>query len=149
MTQERRAALAPEAQRKVLDALHQRHRAHLRPGEAFTCDGSMTHGDAQMELTLRDPEDEQVLRLQARVDLIANDIQSPTEGLDLAMDLLDLALQEFFDQERMTCPPQDWKEHELDGHQAWLRGRLRNLKLERMASELLNEPLEPDFDDLT
>ena len=142
-----RVKLDDNTRRSLLDTLRKRHHAHLRPGEVLECDSALTHGEAWCELVLRDPKEEQVLRLQARVDLVALDIQDPTEGRDLGMDLLDLALQEYFSTDRSWVPTEDWKAHLYEEREAWIRGRLRNLKLERQAADLLGEPLEPDFEE--
>ncbi len=130
----------------ILDALRERHHAHLRPGETLSCDGTLTHGEAWCELVLSDDEEEKVLRLQAQVDLVGQDIQNPTEGRELGMDLIDIALQEYFSTDRTWVPTQDWKSQVLRDKEVFIRGRLRNLKLERQAAELLGDPMEPDFD---
>lgn len=146
--QQQTIQMTPETREKVLKALRERHRSHLRPGEALECEGSMNHGEAQAQLVLRDAAEEQVLTLQGKVDLIGNDIQSPLDGLHAVLDLLDLSLQEYFAAGRNWRPDLDWKPHTLPQgeHEVWTRGRLRNLKVERMAAELLGEALEPDFE---
>jgi hypothetical protein len=144
--EQRRAVLPPDEVKRICEALQQRHRAHLRPGDRFECEGWMTHGEARAQLKLRDPSEEEVLILQARVDLVEQDIQDPNDGKALALDVLDLAVQEYFAQERIWSPSLDWGEEPHQEKTVWLRGRRRNLKLDRIAAELLGEELEPDFD---
>lgn len=140
----RRLKIGDEELAKIIKTLSERHHAHVKPGEVFELEGYMNHGEAYARLWLRDPEETQVLSMEARVDLIGEDIQNPDEGKMHALDILDLGLQEYFSTSRTWKPSLDWKAHKHDGVDVYFRGSVRNLKLEKMASELLGEPLE-DF----
>ncbi len=137
-----RAKLQESERKELVKLLQERHRMHLKPGEQFTCEGFMTHGEAHITMTLADPEEEAVLTLEGRIDLEAMDIQNPQSGRDYVLDCLDEALHEHFESERMWKPSMVWREHPYDKVMVWMRGSLRNLKVERMADALLGESSE-------
>ena len=105
----------------------------------------MTHGEAELTLVLSDRDETEVLEVQGRVDLEANDIQNPLDGRDAVLEVLDLVLAEHFASRREWRPSLDWKEHpQVDGPTIWVRGSMRNMAVERMADEFLAAHPEVD-----
>ncbi len=133
-----KGAVIPEAEIKTLrELLGTRHRTHMRAGDTFHVDGIVTHGEAEVNLRLSDPEEQEVLALESRCDLVANDLQNPMDGKHACFDLLDTALSEYFESGRSWRPGLDWGAQTHDGVEVWLRGSVRNLALERAADALL------------
>ncbi len=133
----KRVPIPPGQISDVLELLHERHRLHLRPGDRFTFEGDMSHGDIVANMTLADPEETEVLTLEARLDLVGNDISNPSDGLSLVMDLLDESFQSFFASGRTWRPSLDWSVYDFGESQVQMRGQVRNVKLDRMADALL------------
>lgn len=121
----------------VLELMSERHRLHLAPGERFELAGHMNHGEVWVRMRLTNPEETEVVEIESRVDLVSNDLDNPLAGKELLLDLLDEGFQDFFGEDRMWRPPLEWAPLDYKGHQVELRGSVRNLKLERMADELL------------
>ena len=124
---------------KVLELLRQRHRSHLRPGDVLELDGVVTHGEATVSLTLRDPEGTQVLTLETRCDLVDNDIQNPIDGKMACFDLLELALTQYLESGRQWRPGVGWGPEACEDVTVCMRGSVRNLKVEAMADAWLEE----------
>lgn len=133
-----KGAIIPKAEiAKVQGLLEERHRRHMRPGDSLHMEGVVSHGEAEVSLRLADPDDTEVLSLDARCDLVANDLQNPMDGKHACFDLLDVALAEYFESGRTWRPGLDWSAQKYDDVEVWLRGEVRNLALERQADALL------------
>lgn len=133
-------SFSPTDIEQILTLLHERHGVHLDPGEAFEVSGQVSHGGVDLTLRLADPDESDVLTLDAHLDLEANDVQDPTDGRDALLDFMDGLLSTYFEQERALGLRDDWREYATDdGKAILLRGSRRNLKLERMADALLAE----------
>jgi hypothetical protein len=135
-----KGAVIPKAEIDTLrELLETRHRARLRAGDSFAIDGVVTHGEAVVNLTMSDPNEEDVLHLETRCDVVANDLQNPMDGKHACFDLLDVALATYFESGRAWRPGLDWGAQTTDDIEVWIRGSVRNVKLERAADALLAE----------
>jgi hypothetical protein len=65
----------------------------------------------------------------------------------LVMDFMEAFLGDWLADERCLRPSVDFSAHQFSGREFFLRGRRRDLHAERMAAELLNEPLEADLEE--
>ena len=112
--------------------------ANLEPGEVFTFEGEVSHGEVNLTIRLSDPEESDVLLLEGHIDLIENDVQNPNDAKDSLLDILDEIIAGYFEEERELRLIDDWRELFIpDGYTILVRGSRRNLKLERMADALL------------
>ena len=133
-----KGAVIPEAEIKTVRGLiEERHRRHMRPSDIVAIEGVVTHGEAEVSLVIGDPEQTEVLSLETRCDLVANDLQNPIDGKHACFDLLDIALAEYFESGRQWRPGLEWALQTVEGVDVWLRGSVRNLKLEAQADALL------------
>ncbi len=133
-------AVIPAAEiEEVLGLLRERHRSHIRPGEALTLEGIVSHGEAKVSLTLRDPEETEVLTLDTCCDLVENDLQNPIDGKMACFDLVELALSQYLESGRQWRPSLAWGPESVEDIAVWMRGSVRNLKVEAMADAWLKE----------
>ena len=133
----RKVPFTSQEKRQVIELLRQRHGANLDAREKFTVDGHLSHGNAWAQIKLADPDEDRVVRLEARIDIVENDIQNPTDARDLILDFLDEVLVEYFEKGRDLRFDLEWKVYERDGHELEFCGSDRNLKLEKMADDWL------------
>ena len=132
------AKLSPGERSKIVELLHVRFGGNLAPGEVFTFDGELSHSEVNLSVRLSDFEESDVLLIEGHIDLELNEIQDPSEAKTSLLDTLDELLGGYFEEERFLRMVDDWQEYiNIDGHTVMLRGSRRNLKLERMADELL------------
>jgi hypothetical protein len=66
----------------------------------------------------------------------------------LVMDFMDAYLGDWLADERSLRPTVDFSAHQFSGREFFLRGRRRDLQAERLAADLLNEPMEADLEEL-
>ena len=124
--------------REIIELLVARHSVHLEPGERFEVDGHVSHGEAWLKMTLSDPEETDVLDLEARIDLVSNEIQDPNSGKYTLIDFLDEAFIQFFEEDRWMRSELQWKSYDYQGNELQFRSERRNKKLDDMADHLLN-----------
>jgi hypothetical protein len=133
-------AVIPAAEiETTLDLLRNRHRVHLRPSDRIQLTGMVSHGEATVTLTLSNPDETEVLSVEARCDLVENDIQNPMDGKDICFNLLDMGLGEYLVSGRQWRPPIDWSREVLDDIIVWIRGSVRNVQVDRLTDAFLAE----------
>ncbi len=66
----------------------------------------------------------------------------------LVLEFLDAFLSEWFGEQRQVRLSLNYCAHDFEGQQVFFRGRRRDLQADRMASEFLGEPMEPDLEDI-
>ncbi len=62
---------------------------------------------------------------------------SQRNAAEMLLDLMDSYFQEYLVNGGEVYLPLDWQEYEVDGNKMQLRGQIQNLKLEKMANDLL------------
>ncbi len=62
---------------------------------------------------------------------------SQRNAAEMLLDLMDSYFQEYLVNGGEVYLPLDWQEYEVDGNKMQLRGQIQNLKLEKMADDLL------------
>jgi len=70
------------------------------------------------------------------------------KGQSLVLDFMDQYVAEWLAADRGVRPPINYTAYRFRGLEVFLRGRRRDLQAERMAAELLGEPMEPDLEDV-
>lgn len=139
MSMPNQLSLNPAEQKSIVKLLKKRHGLYLSPGEAFTCDGHLSHGDVHLKLMLSRPDQSHVVELEARADLEHNDIQNPSDAKSALLDFLDEVFLEYFEKSREMRMDLDWKVYNRDGVELQFRGSVRNRKVEAMADAWLAE----------
>ena len=66
----------------------------------------------------------------------------------LVLEFLDAFISEWFAERREVRLSLNFRAHDFSGQQVFLRGRRRDLRADRMAAQLLGEPMEPDLEEI-
>ena len=126
-----------ETSRTALQLLKQRHRRRLKPDEDFRVAAHVEPPFVVVTLTLANADESFYYPMEARV-------LAETEGLDdeaacaeLCLDFLDYYVGEYLRGERDVYLNLDWSGVRFGEYEVQARGQVLNLKLERLADELL------------
>lgn len=129
--------LDEEESRRIVEALTERYRAELHEGEGFAVSGDLGDEAVTTTVVLGNRDGSETLEIEGRISLADNEMVMPHEALDAVLDLIDEFLQEYFDEERGLRIHPTWKAYDLGEARVEMRGRRRNLVLERAADEFL------------
>lgn len=133
-----RFAPLPKAERDQLaQLLTKRHRNHLAPGERFTVEGHLSHGEVALTMRLAPKDEGDTLTLEGKIDLVANDLQDPNEARFLLMDFLDEVFQTYFEQERLMPLDLAWRAYTFQEVEVLHRSERNNPHLESLADAIL------------
>jgi hypothetical protein len=121
---------------RVCRLLKERHRRGLRPGEEFQVRGWVQDEVVYATLTLRNQDESLHYPMEARLD-VADSEQLPEDALDVLLDFLDYYVGQYLERDRDVYLTIDWSEVRFGESVLQARGQVLNLKLERMADEIL------------
>jgi len=130
--------LPPEFTDPLVITLRERHPG-LQPNETLMVSGEMAQGHSLVRLELEDPKQTSRLWFEGVVENERNNIDSPVEARDLAVDCVDALIEAFLVNARSVRFVPDWKELEDGGTTFLVRGEWTNPKLVSEADALLAE----------
>lgn len=123
---------------ELVETLRKRHR-RLKPHEKLSIAGELGHGHTLVELRLASPDETFLLSLDVAVECAPNDLDNPLEARDVAVNYLDVVLEDFLANDRHLGVLPEWDVHDVEGMQVKVRGEVINPKLESQADRLLRE----------
>ncbi len=127
-----------ETTASISELLEKKHSPFLE-GEEFLVESGRNLDQIQIQINLRkkDGSIEYPIECVYPVDS-AND-RDPSDVAYLMLDYLDVYWHEYLSDGRDTFFPIDWSKHTCEGVEFFVRGFVRNVKLEREAEKLFEE----------
>ncbi len=140
--------VTPEEHATIRDALSSKFGARLRPGESLSVDLERD-GEHVWGQVILDAADD-TFRLELEAAAVRSDEPNPKkwdpmERFQMVLDLLDLQLNTFFEEERTARFHDDWRIYKLEetGPDLRFRGRQRRPDLDALADQWLKAGGDP------
>lgn len=128
--------LNTQEQDQVLKSLQGKYAA-FTGNRTFALDGETDSQIVSMTLTLKSDDESFFYPVEGRIAYREEGL-SQKAATGALLDVMDSYFQEYLVSEGEVLLPIDWQDYEsADGRKLQLRGQVRNLKLEKMADELL------------
>lgn len=131
--------LTPAEQTRVRDALMKRFGVHLRPGESMFVDAERTAEHAWLKVEISASDD--TFHLEVECASLPADAAAGAWKADAAfddvLDMVDVQLAEFFEEERFLPLHDDWRIYDFEGSALRFRGRQGRPDLEALADAWL------------
>jgi len=129
--------LDPETARTALALLKQRHLRRLKPDEDFRLTARVEAPFVAVTLTLANADLSFYYPMEARLPIETDGLDSEAEVAVVCLDFLDYYVGEFLKHDRDVYLNLDWTGIRFGDLEVQARGQILNLKLERLADELL------------
>lgn len=121
----------------LADMMQQKYGLYL-DGRSFEVTAEMQPTDAVfVKVLLRNEDDSFHYPVEARIKYKTEEL-SPREAALFLVDYLDVYFEEYFEDDGLFLPI-DWSDHTYCGTEFQVRGQIFNLKVEKMADELLKK----------
>ncbi len=130
----------------IAATLSERYHDELR-GDALVAMAPLHNKRLCLRLVIEDREQRHRWILEAGVTRPPKTRDEPA-AYQLVIAFLDAYLSDWFNEDRDTRLSLNYRAHTFGDKDVFLRGRRRDLRAERLAAELLDEPLEPDLDEV-
>ncbi len=122
----------------LADMMQQKYGLYL-DGRTFDVSVEMQPGDVVFaRILLRNEDDSFHYPVEARMKYKTEEM-SPREAALFLIDYVDVYLEEYFEDQGGLFLPIDWADHEYCGTEFQVRGQIFNLKVEKMADEILKK----------
>lgn len=129
--------LDTELGRAALELLKKRHQRRLRPDEGFRLAARIEAPFVVVTLTLANTDESFYYPMEARLLIETDGLDSEAEVAMVCLDFLDYYVGEYLKNDRDVYLTLDWSGVQFGDLEVQARGQVLNLKLERLADELL------------
>ena len=141
------APVSPADLLQLRDALSMKFGVYLRPGEGLSLDADRSAEHAHAVVVLTSSDETSFVEVEAAS--VPEDQDAPAEwdaeeALVLVIDLIDIHLEEFFEEERVPRFHDDWRPYDLEGQHLRLRGVHTRPQLDALADAWLAAGGDPD-----
>lgn len=142
--------VSPKELLAMRNALAAKYGARLRAGESLAVDAERAKDHVWVQIVIEATD--QTFRLEfeaASVPADATDGWVAPKRFDLALDLADSKLEEYFENDRFAKLHDDWRFYEFDGVELRFRGVERRPHLDQLADQWLEAATETDLEATT
>lgn len=125
--------------------LNKKHSAYLE-NEVFDVESGFSKEQIQIRVSLKKQDDSAFYPIEC---IFIKEIDDKIKDSEIAMsilDYLDIYWTDYFTEERNVFIPLDWSKHEFEGIVFYIRGFIRNLKLETEADAFLQKHGHGEYD---
>lgn len=145
------APVTDKEQLRLREAIAAKFGYRLRAGETLSVDVERTRDHAWATVIIEVPDDS--FRLECEAVSQPDDQPDDTnwdavEQLQLALDLIDAQLEQYFDEERAMRFHDDWRIYDFEEWKLRFRGAERRPELEALADQWLKHDGPPDPTDM-
>ena len=112
--------------------------ASLLRQRRFSIEASRLANGVRVEVALCNNDESYVYPVEARLQHTVEDMQ-PSDAMLFLVDYIDLYFEEFLAEDEHLFLPIDWTDYQYDAVNFQMRGQIRNLKLEKQASDFLRQ----------
>ncbi|MBF0443246.1 MAG: hypothetical protein HQK54_15160 [Oligoflexales bacterium] len=123
------------------EQMNKKYIAYLTDGKSFKIDARLEDNGVFVTTLLKNPDDSFYYPVEARVDFRKEGLTPYEAGLFL-IDYIDIYFEEYLTETDILTLPIDWTLHSYDAVDFHIKGQILNLKLERMADELINSSIK-------
>lgn len=135
--QQSKSPLTSTEQVEITNSI-QRKYAAFTGNRKFVLEGTADAQAVSLILTLKNDDESFFYPVEARMSYREEGL-SQKAATGVLLDVMDSYFQEFLVNDGEVYLPIDWQEYEsADGQKLQLRGQIRNMKLEKMADDLLS-----------
>lgn len=121
-----------------IEALMGEKYAHYLDGRSFHVAAEHQGDSVYVTVTLKNDEESFFYPVEARIKHEAEDMK-PSEAALFLIDYIDAYFEEYLTENEDLFIPIDWTAHQYLASNFQIRGQVRNLKIERMADDLLSK----------
>jgi len=147
-------SLGADLEQEIAEAMMTRYKRFLNPNEKFEVKTEVCHQFGLVSAHLTSTDRTTNVEAEVCIECEANDLDNPIEAYQVALDVLDTVLLEYFDSDRISHYLPIWQCYEVDDHTANVRLDHANLALDDEASAFLKAhgftdgglEIEPDED---
>ncbi len=130
-------SLGSDLEAEIAEAMMQRYKRFLNPNERFTVKTEVCHQFGLVSALLTSTDRTTNVEAEVCIECEPNDLDNPIEAYQVALDVLDTVLLEYFDSDRISHYLPIWQCYEVDDHTANVRLDHANLALDDEASAFL------------
>ena len=130
-------SLGSELEADIARAMLTRYKRFLKPSESFSIKTEVCHQFGLVSAHLIDSDRTSDVQAEVSIECEPNKLDNPIEAYQLALDVLDTVLLEYFDSDRISHYLPIWQSYEIDEHTANVRLEHSNPGLDDEASAFL------------
>ena len=142
LTQQTKKHLLPsETLRQLEKMMNEKYEGFLQK-RTFHLSADSEDQQVSVCVTLQNEDESFVYPVQGRLNCETEDME-PDEAALFLIDYIDSYFEDFFDDEEALYLPIEWANYSYDAVDMQLKGQILNLKVERMADDLLAADKQP------